>query len=119
MVPTDRLKHLYHTGEGADISIGTKTRTFQVHRLVVCTRSAFFSAAFIDKSNGAKRQHVDLEEGEEFICNLLRHLYELEVPILSAASFDTMFTKDSLEALIGKPLHLQLAAENVHHTYAT
>ncbi|KAK4545145.1 hypothetical protein LTR36_003696 [Oleoguttula mirabilis] len=118
MTPSNgMLARLYRTGGFADISIGTETKTFQVHKSIVCTQSSFFAAALTGKSQEAEARHIDVEEPEAIIDNLLHHMYELEVPLLGTELLIRIqrtvweIPMESMEGRVRALLQLQAAAD--------
>ncbi|KAK5115207.1 hypothetical protein LTR85_009965 [Meristemomyces frigidus] len=111
------LERLYKSGNFADVSIGTETKTLQVHKTVLCAQSPFFAVAFTGEFKEAEARHVDLEESEDTVDNLLHHMYELAAPLLgrelTAAAQRTVFETpvETIEDRVRKLLYLQAAAD--------
>ncbi|KJX99064.1 hypothetical protein TI39_contig375g00005 [Zymoseptoria brevis] len=70
------LKHMFDTGEWSDLEVITASKTFKVHKSVVC-QSLFFHAACTDRGfREAASGKIDLEESEDVVNAILCHLYE-------------------------------------------
>ncbi|SMQ52116.1 unnamed protein product [Zymoseptoria tritici ST99CH_3D7] len=70
------LKHMFDTGEWSDLEIITASKTFKVHKSVVC-QSPFFRAACTGRGvREAASGKIELEESEDVVNAILCRLYE-------------------------------------------
>ncbi|KAF7185616.1 hypothetical protein HII31_13113, partial [Pseudocercospora fuligena] len=77
------LERLYESEEWTDLEIEGLTKTFRVHKAVVCSNSAWFSKAcqpgrFIE----GKANRVKFSYSEPVVDAVLQYLYELPVSVL-------------------------------------
>ncbi|KAF2487091.1 hypothetical protein BDY17DRAFT_319658 [Neohortaea acidophila] len=73
---TDRwLPRLLETGEWSDCKIITATKTFNVHRCIVGSKSTVFKAAFDGGFREAETGEMRVEESERVIQELLELMY--------------------------------------------
>lgn len=66
---------MYTEGEWSDLKIVTSTRTFDVHKVVVCAASPFLKAACQNDWQEAKTGIISLPENETVIDGVLRYCY--------------------------------------------
>ncbi|KAK3691908.1 hypothetical protein LTR37_018339 [Vermiconidia calcicola] len=104
------LQRMFETGEFSDLTIGTSTKTFKVHKAVVCQKSPFFRAACTRDFLEAKTGHINLEENESVIYASLQHLYELQIDmkIVKPLQDDQVLRREFVELV-----RLSVAADKV------
>ncbi|EME80930.1 uncharacterized protein MYCFIDRAFT_197797 [Pseudocercospora fijiensis CIRAD86] len=74
---TARHEAMYRSEQWSDLSIETPTRTFRVHKAVVCELNPFMKAActrgFVESNR------IQLPEDEAVVEAILQHFYEVPV----------------------------------------
>lgn len=70
---------MYETGEWSDMTIETSSKTFQVHKAVICGND-FFNAACTQGFLETGTNNIKLPESARVVDCMLRDLYEYEYP---------------------------------------
>ncbi|SMR54807.1 unnamed protein product [Zymoseptoria tritici ST99CH_1E4] len=73
------LQDMYEHGEWSDLSIVTATKTFKVHRSVVCPKNAALRNACHQDFRQSRPSTVHWEETAEVVDAMLRHHYGLPI----------------------------------------
>lgn len=67
---------LYETGDWSDLTLETATRSFKVHKAILCPASPFFDAVCRNGSEESNAGIIYLTESELVIDAALRHIYQ-------------------------------------------
>ncbi|KXT02097.1 hypothetical protein AC578_6701 [Pseudocercospora eumusae] len=86
------LKRMYESGEWSDLTITVKdsSKTFAVHKTVLCPAWEFARAACTRGFVESKTSSIELPESEAVVDAILRYYYELPFKIPSAPTLDTL-----------------------------
>ncbi|KAF7185626.1 hypothetical protein HII31_13123 [Pseudocercospora fuligena] len=80
------LQRMYGSEEWADLSIETPTKTFRVHKAVVCEMNPFMKAACTRGFVESHANLIKLPEDEAVIEAILQHFYEVPITLFMSAT---------------------------------
>ncbi|KXT18416.1 hypothetical protein AC579_8160 [Pseudocercospora musae] len=107
------LQRMYAEKQWCDLSIRTATRTFEVHKAVVCAVCPFMKAACTRGFKEAQSNEIQLPESEAVVEAILQHFYQVPVDLLEPLPkrCGNVEARDRALALID----LQVAADKVRY----
>jgi hypothetical protein len=91
---------MYETGEWSDLTIRTATKSFKVHKSIVCPACPFFHAACTNGFKESQTGVIDLKESETVVDAMLRHIYELPIDWLRYAPHLLRYASTSIRAQV-------------------
>ncbi|KAI5364300.1 Putative BTB/POZ domain-containing protein [Septoria linicola] len=98
--PASILRRMFETGEWSDLKIQTETRTFDVHKNVMCPASPFFQAACSRDWKEAKTGVICVPEDEHTIKGFIRYCYGIFDPDQCSDDSITQYDRAICELLI-------------------